>query len=472
MLILSRHKTFSILTMFLLIIVSVNSQTRKLKPLDRITIDTPSAGQIKQLIPKTLFFINNTDIDDDSVSIAEILFNPEIKLIDPDTFKLETSYILPDSSLQNRDSSRIIDVHAQDVVQSNVFKIETKDKNAFIVIYGSIRVNGATDYNGLQSVSGFNTYFIPVGDANSNVRRFFMSASQTRFGIQGTNKTDYGPINFRIEGDFRGSSSNSFRIRHAYGQFINILAGQTWSVFGDPFSIPWTVDIEGPNSSVNQRAVQIRYSNLIDERFRWTASVEAPQIDYFSDTINIYQGTPDLAGRLKFMTRWGHLQASFILRSLGVRNTIDQPSSSMGIGGLLSGRIDLTHNAVVMFQMVGGRGISRYITTLKGTGNDLILNPETGLYEPLPVFGGFVSFGYGWKPNLYSYLTPGFTSVKNLNFQPDDAFSYSGYFSVNTFWDVTKGFRVGAEYSFGSRVNNDNEFGTANRISFIIYYSF
>jgi hypothetical protein len=371
----------------------------------------------------------------------------------------------------NRDSARIIDVHAQDVMQTKVLKIESKNKKSFIVFYGSIRVNGATDYNGLQSIDGFNTYFIPVGENNSNVRRFFMSASQTRFGVQGTNKTDYGPINFQIEGDFRGGTGNSFRLRHAYGQFINILAGQTWAVFGDPASIPWTVDVEGPNSSVNQRSVQVRYSNLINEKFRWTASIESPQIDLLSDTISIYQGTPDLAGRLKYMTTWGHLQGALILRSLG-SNESSQPTASMGQGGLLSGRYDFAHRGVILFQLVGGKGISRYIATLKGTGNDLVLNPATGLYVPLAVFGGFLSIGYDWKSNVYSSLTQGFTSIKNKSYQNDDAFSYSAYFSFNTFWDITKGFRVGAEYSFGSRVNVDNEFGTANRVSFILYYSF
>jgi hypothetical protein len=126
----------------------------------------------------------------------------------------------------------------------------------------------------------------------------------------------------------------------------------------------------------------------------------------------------------------------------------------------------------LLFQLVGGRGIGRYIRTLKGTGNDLVLNPETGLFEPLAVFGGFLSLEYEWRPNIYSFLTPGFTSIKNKSFQSDDAFSFSAYFSLNTFWDITQGFRFGGEYSYGSRINKNKESGTANRISFILYYSF
>ncbi len=128
-------------------------------------------------------------------------------------------------------------------------------------------------------------------------------------GIQGGNKTDYGPVNFKIEGDFRGNNSVGFRIRHAYGQFNNVLAGQTWSVFGDPFVIPWTVDVDGPNSSVSTRAVQVRYSELLNENIRWMVGIEAPEIDISSDTIAIFQGAPDVDGRIKYMAKKGHLQA-------------------------------------------------------------------------------------------------------------------------------------------------------------------
>jgi hypothetical protein len=173
------------------------------------------------------------------------------------------------------------------------------------------------------------------------------------------------------------------------------------------------------------------------------------------------------------MYRKGHLQASFIIRSLGAsRNNEQNTTSSMGVGGLFSGRYDAKKNVTFLFQLVGGRGIGRYIRTLKGTGNDLVLNPETGLFEPLTVYGGFVSLEYEWRENIFSFLTPGFTAVSNKSFQPEDAFSFSAYFSLNTFWDVAKGFRVGGEYSYGSRVNKNKESGTANRISFILYYSF
>jgi len=454
-------------------VVQGYSQTRKMNTKGDISLGfVNSEYNVDNLVPNRLFMPVDTTATD-SVTIAEILFNPEMRLIDPDTFKLETGLIRIDSSLLNRDSTRIIDIHPQDVLQANEFKLETSNKQASLVFYGSIRVNGALDYNGLQSTDAFNTYYIPVGEENSNVRRFYMGAFQTRIGIRGNNKTSYGPVNFKIEADFRGQYRN-LRIRHAYGQFINILAGQTWSVFGDPFSIPWTVDLEGPNSSLNRRSVQIRYSNLINEKIRYMVSLETPQVEFIpSDSIvAIIQGFPDVAARIKFMMSKGHIQGAVILRSLGVSNSSEQATESAGYGGLLSGRYDFRDRRRLLFQLVGGVGIARYISSLKGTGSDVVFNPATGKYEPLPVFGGFVSLAWGWNKNLYSFLTPGFTSIKNKRYQEDDSFSFSAYFSVNTFYDVTEGFRFGAEYSYGSRVDKNNEKGSANRLSFVFYYSF
>lgn len=152
----------------------VLSQTRKMNTKGLEGTETIVKHNINKVVPK---YIVNKDDEKDSVTLAEILFNPEIQLINPDTFKLETSVLSGDSALLQRDFTRIIDVHPQDVMSKNVLRIETKNKKTFIEFYGYIRVNGAEDFNGLQSKDEFNPYYIPVGEENSKVKRFFMSAS-------------------------------------------------------------------------------------------------------------------------------------------------------------------------------------------------------------------------------------------------------------------------------------------------------
>ena len=48
-----------------------------------------------------------------------------------------------------------------------------------------------------------------------------------------------------IETDFYGSGS-VLRLRHAYGSYGGLLAGQTWSTFVDDDNFPNTIDFESP----------------------------------------------------------------------------------------------------------------------------------------------------------------------------------------------------------------------------------
>jgi hypothetical protein len=143
-----------------------------------------------------------------------------------------------------------------------------------------------------------------------------------------------------------------------------------------------------------------------------------------------------------------------------------------GAGGLLSGKMVLTPENEIFYQVVYGSAIARLIGGLTGRGLDVIYNPNTGKYETITTMGGFVSFAHQWKENLSSNLTIGLINVRNKDFQPDDAFSFSGYGSLNLFWQATLGSRVGLEYSYGRRQNKDGSSGDANRLAFIIYYDF
>ncbi len=406
---------------------------------------------------------------DESISLAEVLFNPEIRLIDGDTIKLRTIPIQDKPRFLERDSAKIMDVHPQDSPEHKGFTVTSDDGNAKITFKGSVRLNGAYDFNGLSHRESFQTYEIPV-ESNGQGARFFMSGNQTRFGFEASRKTDFGPIFIRLESDYLGKE-NSYRIRHVYGSFMDILAGQTWSVFGDPTSIPWTVDLEGPNSSVSERTVQIRYSRLINQNTRWTVSIESPQLNLTSpDSLETtLQDFPDVATRFKRLTNWGHLQISMIFRSMAYN---EDQSGALGFGALFSGRYEFGSNKELLFQCVGGTGISRYVGSVTGRGLDIVWNPVEEDYEALELYGGFVSLGIDWSDKVFSYFTPGLTYMPPPGFAPDNAFKFSAYCSGNVFWNVIPGVRIGGEYSYGSRINKDDQRGTANRISFIMYYDF
>jgi hypothetical protein len=382
-----------------------------------------------------------------------------------------------DSGTGRADTARANDSHPQDSPIDRGFFLRTGDGRAELRIIGSVRLNGVVDFNGLQSAQGFNTYAIPVGDANVHEVRFQMGGSQTRLALEATKKGDLGEIFVKVEFDFLGPS-DAPRLRHAYGTFYQFLFGQTWSTFDDPTSIPLTVDLDGPNSAVSTRTAQIRYMGTIDPTLTWDAAIESPSVEAtIPDSVGqqpSFQSFPDVIGRVRLSETWGHLQLAAVLRSISVRNPSGELDALAGYGLLLSGRIFLggSRPQGILYQIVGGKGISRFITALSGEGLDLVYNPLSGSVELTASGGGYISYAREWAPSLLSYLTVGFIRIRNIDFFPDDAFRASQYVSGNLFWDPSPGMRIGVEYSWGRRVNRNGDYGDANRVSFIVRYDF
>ena len=138
--------------------------------------------------------------------------------------------------------------------------IPIPDTEAAIKIGGFAKMSMVATFDPLGSDDRFITGLIPVGssDSGAGVNEVAVSARQSRLGIEMRDSTDYGPLRAFVEGDFAGSG-NTYRLRHAYGQFRQILAGKTWSTMVDNRATPEEVDFEGINGRIQVRQPQIRY---------------------------------------------------------------------------------------------------------------------------------------------------------------------------------------------------------------------
>jgi len=385
----------------------------------------------------------------------------------------DSARIAADSALAAADTLR--DAHPQDVSEQAGFLFETPDQRGQLRIRASIRLNGAYDFNGLQNTDSFDTYQIPVGQVDTEQARFFLQATQSRIGFELSRITSGGVVLGTIEADFRGSD-NSFRLRHAYGEYRRILAGQTWSTFSDVEALPVTVDFEGPPSSTNVRSPQVRYSASVSDSTSWAVAIEAPKADITGPDSSQadFQGFGDITARAKLSSDWGHLQISAVFRSLAVNDSAGNTDFLPGIGGMLSGKSQVSQNDAFLFQMIGGLAISRFVGSLGGKGLDLVYNPNTGAYERMISYGGFITWNHQrlLGRELETNLTGGILGVQNRPFQSDDSYRASQYLSANLFWRFTDGGRVGVEGSWGRRQNKNGESGTATRLSFAAYFDF
>ena len=76
-----------------------------------------------------------------------------------------------------------------------------------------------------------------VANQFGNDGRFYMSVRQSRLGVKGEMPTAQGPVKGQFEFDMFGvggdAGKTTIRLRHAWGQFKQIGAGQTNSTFMD-----------------------------------------------------------------------------------------------------------------------------------------------------------------------------------------------------------------------------------------------
>ena len=105
-----------------------------------------------------------------------------------------------------------------------------------------------------------------------------VTANQTRINFEVREATSQGPLRAFIEGDFEGQG-DTFRLRHAFGQFRWMLAGKTWSTLMDIDSRPEEVDFEGINGMVLVRQAQLRISPRFGRDMSFKLSLEDPQTD-------------------------------------------------------------------------------------------------------------------------------------------------------------------------------------------------
>jgi hypothetical protein len=194
------------------------------------------------------------------------------------------------------------DIHPQDSPESSGLIVESKNKKLWMRFYGSARVYGSYDFNGLQGGTGFSISEIPVDEEFTNEETFYMTANVTRLGFEVKRKTIVGNTLIKIETDFNGTD-NKFRIRHAYGQTKHFIVGQTWTNFSDIETLPLTVDVDGPPTAVTLRTVLIKYYLDFNPGWRFRASIESPSVVvYVPDTLSVEavtQNYPAVAANIK-----------------------------------------------------------------------------------------------------------------------------------------------------------------------------
>ena len=136
---------------------------------------------------------------------------------------------------------------------------------------GRVKLDIIRDFDPIGSEDSFDPRTIPVdGSEGGNSQ---LHARETRLFLDMRGPVEGKELRMYVETDFYGSG-NVLRLRHAYGSYGGLLAGQTWSTFLDDNNFPNTIDFESPMAFPSIRQAQLRWTQKLGAKVSWSAAVE------------------------------------------------------------------------------------------------------------------------------------------------------------------------------------------------------
>lgn len=364
----------------------------------------------------------------------------------------------------------------------------------YIEVYGFIQADYIQDFNRVQPEwdATLRPSKIPTIDGlYGSDGQAIISARQSRFGVlmnfPTSNKTVFTKFEFDMFGVGDDAGQTTIRLRHAYGQWGQWLAGQTNSLFMDVNIFPNTIDYWGPAGMVFLRTPQIRWTPISGDKRSFAVAIENPSNDidtgvlnreFDPDLVGNIQGTqkiPDFTAQYNAQQKWGHWQAAGILRQISYE-TANSPDnepdgSELGWGIDLTGNYKFSKNNDLLVGVVYGEGIATY---MNDGGVDLapggsIANPTA---ESVPLLGISAYLNHSWNDKFTSAFGFSQTSVDNTSLQDTDAFSTGQYASANLLYYPTKNVFIGGEALWGHREDNNGDGGDDFRTQISFHYNF
>jgi hypothetical protein len=334
---------------------------------------------------------------------------------------------------------------------------------------GRVKLDVIRDFKPIGSEDYFDTRTIPVDDSegtNSNIH-----AKETRLNLDIRGMAEGRELRMFIETDFYGTSS-ALRLRHAYGSWGGLLAGQTWSTFMDEDNLPRTIDFESPTAFASVRQAQARWTQKAGDVMTWSAAVEDNKSAIVIPATvpgKAEYPMPDFVGKLRFDFGASHVATSGFVGAARFRPDDDlrDPDTVTLWGSMVSGKLALLDKDSAYAVFTVGDGIGRYRGGTTAVPDD---SGELHAIGGVAVMAGYEHFwSERWSSNV-TYSTgatdeePFYTSAVNEQLQ---------YGAVNLlYWFLGDRAWTGVEYLYGNRevFTNDNT-GSAHRVQYAVRFN-
>ncbi len=221
---------------------------------------------------------------------------------------------------------------------------------------------------------------LPPSNAREQISNsYHFHGKLTRLIVETRTPTKLGLFKTYFASDFYGfenggstgqqaiqNNNYGFRPVHIYGQLGGFLAGKTWSNFIDDPDSAESIDNAGPTGVPSEQVPQIRYTQHTKVG-DLSVSAENPVTDYASndklgntELTSKYNPVPDLTAKYEIQRKWGHLQASGVLRKLAYDDGAGHRSEANAGGGILGATINVSPSTAVGSQVFFGNGIMKF----------------------------------------------------------------------------------------------------------------
>lgn len=353
--------------------------------------------------------------------------------------------------------------------------IPVPGSSAAVRVSGFVKMNIVESFDPIGTDDRFIVASIPVPQTGGPSQAS-MTVSQSRLNLDLRETTDAGHLRAFVEGDFAGTG-DTFRLRHAFGQYKSLLIGKTWSAFMDAQAVPEDLDFEGINGQILIRQPQVRYFPTIGTNWNLLFSLEDPNPEITGGTARSQLPDVVLSVRRTWFEAW-QAKVALLARSIeGVCNCLNGREDKVtGWGLSVSGELAIAkwnQRDNVVFQVNYGKGYGRYVNDLDNVGGqDAIFNLDTGELTPLPVTATYVAFQHWWSATMRSNFSFGYVDVQNLDFQPPQSYKRTHRWSGNLIWSPTARVDVGAELLYGKRENKDGQKGRATQLQISAKYRY
>ena len=323
---------------------------------------------------------------------------------------------------------------------------------------------------------------------------FYLSPRQSRFGVKGVLPTSAGDVKAVFEFDMFGvgvdAGLTTIRLRHAWGQWKQVGAGQTNSQFMDVDVFPNVLDYWGPNGMLFFRNTQVFWEFYREGDSNATIAIENPgasgDAGVLSSRVELQNvkgrfPAPDVTGHYRQGAGWGYVQVGGALRYIAWDDLIpndkfDLAGHVWGWGFSISSNVKATPNDVLRLQAVYGHGIENYFNDAPvdvGAESQLgnAVTPVTG--EALPALGLVAYLDHNWNSRWSTAAGYSRVDIQNSDLQAPNAFKVGQYATANLVCTPVQNVTIGGELQWARRENKSDGFSVNDfRVQFSFRYNF